>query len=287
MEGTLRRRLASGAPLLLPGTSDALTALAIAEFGFEAVYVSGAAVANVSFGVPDIGLVTLTELAEHVRAISGAVEIPVVVDADTGFGGPMNVQRTVRALEQAGASAIQIEDQTFPKRCGHFAGKEVIPAAEMVAKIEAALDARASQDCLIIARTDARAILGLDAAIERAERYREAGADVVFVEAPQNEAEVAQVAASVKGPKLINMVEGGLTPLLPQAELARLGFSIILYANSALLGALHGMRQVLARLRDEGTTLGVLDSMVGWDERQRLVRKPQFDELERRYETKE
>jgi 2-methylisocitrate lyase-like PEP mutase family enzyme len=282
----LRRRIAAAEPLLLPGASDALAALVIADLGFEALYVTGAGVTNTMLGMPDMGLLTLSELAGQVQAICEAVQIPVVVDADTGFGGPINVARTVKVLQRAGAAAVQLEDQTFPKRCGHFAGKEVIPPAEMVAKIAAALDTCGGDDLLVVARTDARATSGLAEAIDRAGRYREAGADVIFVEAPESEAELAEVGRAVPGPKLVNMVEGGRTPILPAAELARLGFSVILYANSALRGAVAGMRTVLTELRDEGTTLGAADAMIGWDERQRLVRKPLFDELERRYQVK-
>jgi 2-methylisocitrate lyase-like PEP mutase family enzyme len=270
-------------PLILPGAADALTARMIEELGFEAVYVTGAGVTNRHLGVPDLGLITLTELADHVEAIRDAVEIPILVDADTGFGGALNVRRTVQVLERRGANAIQLEDQVFPKRCGHFAGKEVIPAGEMVAKLSAALDARADDSLLIVARTDARELQGLEAALERAERYREAGADVIFVEAPQTREELAQIGGRIPGPLLVNVVDGGVTPRLPAAELWELGFAIVLYANAALLGALAGARAVLEHLRETGSTEGVLDRMVAWDERQRLVGKPFYDALSERY----
>src|SRR6185437_6949214 len=196
----------------------------------EAVYITGAGVTNARLGVPDLGLITLSELADTVEAVRAAVSIPIVVDADTGFGGPLNVRRTVQTLERRGADAIQLEDQTFPKRCGHFAGKEVIPAAEMVAKLHAALDARRDDATLIIARTDARQSDGLEAALERAELYREAGADVIFVEAPRSRGELAEIGRRVDGPLLVNIVEGGDTPQLPADELGALGFSIVLYA---------------------------------------------------------
>jgi len=274
-----------GAPLVLPGAPDALTARLAREIGFEAVYVTGAGVTNRYLGVPDLGLITLSELADHVEAIRDAVDIPIVVDADTGFGGPLNVRRTVQVLERRGANAIQLEDQVFPKRCGHFAGKETIAAAEMVAKLQAALDARGDDSLLIVARTDARQEFGLEEALERAESYREAGADVIFVEAPQSREELAEVGRRVDAPLLVNIVEGGDTPMLPAAELGELGFSIVLYANSSLRGALFGARAVLEELRSTGSTAGALDRMIEWEERQRLVGKPAFDDLSDRYAT--
>jgi 2-methylisocitrate lyase-like PEP mutase family enzyme len=276
-----------GSPLILAGAPDALTARLIEEIGFEAVYVTGAGVTNRHLGVPDLGLITLSELADHVEAIRDAVDIPIVVDADTGFGGPLNVRRTVQALERRGANAIQLEDQVFPKRCGHFAGKETIRAEQMVAKLGAALDARQNDSLLIVARTDARQALGLEAALERAERYRQAGADVIFVEAPESREELSEVGRRLAGPLLVNIVEGGVTPMLPAAELGELGFSIVLYANAALRGALFGARAVLAELKRSGSTLGALDQMIGWEERQRLVGKPLYDVLSDRYATRE
>ena len=212
-----------GGPLILPGAPDALTARVVESLGFDAVYITGAGVTNARLGVPDLGLISLTELGDTVEAIREAVTIPIVVDADTGFGGPLNVRRTVRALQRRGANAIQLEDQVFPKRCGHFAGKEVIPAAEMVAKLHAALDARADDALLIIARTDARQMLGLEAALERAQLYRDAGADVIFVEAPESRDELAEVGRRLDGPLLANVVEGGATPQLPADELGGAG----------------------------------------------------------------
>jgi 2-methylisocitrate lyase-like PEP mutase family enzyme len=276
-----------GGPLILPGAPDALGARVIEALGFEAMYITGAGVTNARLGVPDLGLITLTELADTVEAVREAVAIPIVVDADTGFGGPLNVRRTVRMLERRGANAIQLEDQQFPKRCGHFAGKEVIPALEMVAKLHAALDARDDDALLIIARTDARQMLGLEAALERAELYREAGADVIFVEAPESKHELAEIGGRLGGPLLVNIVEGGATPQLPADELGALGFAIVLYANAALRGAVRGMQVVLEHLRRTGSTLGALEAMVGWEERQELVGKPLFDELSERYATPE
>jgi len=272
-------------PLILPGAPDALAARVIEALGFEAVYITGAGVTNARLGMPDLALITLTELADAVEAVREAVAIPIVVDADTGFGGPFNVRRTVQTLERRGANAIQLEDQRSPKRCGHFAGKEVIPADEMVAKLHAALDVRQDDSLLIVARTDARQMEGLSAALERAERYRAAGADVIFVEAPESTDELAEIGRRIDAPLLVNVVEGGATPQLPAAELGALGFSIVLYANAALRGAVHGMQTVLGHLRQTGSTLGVLDHMLGWEERQKLVGKPFFDELSERYAT--
>src|SRR5258705_934227 len=226
MTSTLRLKalFASRSAAILPGTPNALFARVIAAHGFPAVYVTGAGIANMSLGVPDIGLVTLTELTDHVAAIADAVDVPILADADTGFGNPINVGRTVRLLERAGAAGIQLEDQVFPKKCGHFSGKQVIPAAEMVQKIKAAVDARTDRNLQIVARTDARAIEGLDAAIARAQAFAEAGADVTFVEAPLDAAEMARIARDISVPQIANMVFGGLTPQLAQSELAQLEY---------------------------------------------------------------
>jgi 2-methylisocitrate lyase-like PEP mutase family enzyme len=274
-----------GKLLVVPGAPNALTARLIEDARFEAVYVTGAGIANTHLAVPDIGLLSLPELTSHVAAIRAAVDLPLIVDADTGFGNPVNVRRTVQELERAGADAIQIEDQTFPKRCGHFAGKEVIPAAEMVAKLRAALQARGDSGPLIIARTDARAVHGLDDACDRARVYREAGADVVFVEAPESEAEVETIAAEVAGPQVINLVHGGVTPLLPAARLEELGFAIALYANLPLLASLDGMQRALVHLRDHGPD--DIPGLSTWQERQRLVRTSEFEKLGDSYSREE
>jgi len=210
----------------------------------------------------------------------------VVVDADTGFGNAVSVSRTVRILEKAGACAVQLEDQVAPKRCGHFDGQEVIPADEMHQKVRAAVDSRRSQDTLIIARTDARARHGLAAALDRAAAYAEAGADVLFIEGLHSRDELCAAGKAVPGvPKLANMVEGGKTPLLPREELLAMGFSVLLYANAAMQGAIRGTQTVLAGLRDAGALDPVLDQLAPWDERQRLVRRADYDHLENRYRT--
>jgi len=283
----LRDMLVPGAALLLPGVANALAARVVADQGFAAAYVTGAGIANTFFGVPDIGLVTVSELAAHVAAIREAFAGPLVVDADTGFGNAVNVVRTVQLLERAGADALQIEDQVFPKRCGHFAGKEVIPAAEMVAKIKAAVDTRHDPDLLIIARTDAIAPKGFAAALERAAAYREAGADVTFVEAPTSIEEIAEIPRHLPWPQLINIVIGGRTPELPNAKLKELGYAGVIYANLALQSALKGMQAALGELRRRGHVGDALNLITDFSERQRLVHKDEFDALERKYVTRD
>jgi 2,3-dimethylmalate lyase len=277
----LRKLISSDTPTAVPGAANALTARLIAEVGFEAVYVTGAGIANTFLGTPDIGLVTLTELSTHVAAIREAVELPLIVDADTGFGNAVGVRRTIRELERAGADGIQLEDQRFPKKCGHFAGKEVISRDEMVQKIRAAVDARVDERLVIVARTDARATEGFDAALDRAAAYREAGADLIFLEAPQTVAELKAIPRELGCPQIVNLVEGGKTPLLHLDELD--GFAIALFANAALQGAMKGMLTVLEKLRRTGSLAAMTDDLVGWSERQRLVGKPFWDELETRY----
>jgi 2-methylisocitrate lyase-like PEP mutase family enzyme len=278
----LRQAVFQRRAILAPGAANALTARVIEELGFEVVYVTGAGVANTSLGVPDVGLLTVTELADATAKIADAVSLPLIVDVDTGFGNAVNVGRTVRSIERAGAAAIQIEDQVFPKRCGHFDGKAVIAAAEMVGKVRAAVDARDDENLLVIARTDARAVGGLQEALDRAGAYHQAGADVTFVEAPLDAAELAAVAA-LAPPQVANIVIGGRTPALPQAELAALGVALVLYANAALQAALKATTEVLAHLRARGSLAGMDAKLASFEERQRVVNKSLYDELERRY----
>jgi 2-methylisocitrate lyase-like PEP mutase family enzyme len=279
----LKTILAARSAAILPGTPNALFARLIAQHGFEAIYVTGAGIANMSYGFPDIGLVTLAELCDHVAAIADAVESPILVDADTGFGNPLNVMRAVRLLERAGAAGIQLEDQVFPKKCGHFAGKQVIPRDEMVQKIKAACDARHDGDLQVVARTDARAIEGIDAAIDRAQAYIEAGADATFVEAPLGADELARVARELAVPQIANMVFGGLTPPASRDELSALGFGGVLYANAALQAALLAVDDVMAALRRDGSLAQVADRLAGFEQRQYAVDKPHYDALEQRY----
>jgi 2-methylisocitrate lyase-like PEP mutase family enzyme len=268
---------------ILAGAANGLFARIIEDLGYEAVYVTGAGVANMYLGAPDIGLTTLTEIAGHVAAIADAVALPLLVDADTGFGNPVNMVRTVKVLERAGAAGLQIEDQVFPKKCGHFDGKEVVPLEEMLAKIKAAVDTRRDGDLQIVARTDARGILGLQAAIDRAGAMIEAGADVTFVEAPTSAEELAEIARALSVPQVANIVFGGLTPELGQKKFAELGFGCVLYANAALQAALKASHDVLAALQREGSLASVADRLAGFAVRQQTVAKPKYDELERRY----
>jgi 2-methylisocitrate lyase-like PEP mutase family enzyme len=282
----LRNMLSPGAGLLLPGVSNALAARVVADQGFAAAYVTGAGIANTFFGVPDIGLVTVTELAEHVAAIREAFPGPLVVDADTGFGNALNMVRTVALLERAGADALQIEDQVFPKRCGHFAGKHVIPAAEMVEKVKAAVDTRRNRDLLIIARTDAIEPEGFEAALARAAAYREAGADVTFVEAPTSMEQIADIPRRLPWPQLLNIVIGGRTPELPNEKVKELGYAGVIYANVALQAAVLGMQAALGELRRKGYMGDAARLVADFSERQRLVHKDEFDALERKYAEK-
>jgi 2-methylisocitrate lyase-like PEP mutase family enzyme len=271
---------------IAPGAANALFARVIEDTGFDVAYVTGAGIANMQLGVPDIGLTTLTEIADTVAAISDVVALPLLVDADTGFGNALNMRRTVRVLERAGAAGVQIEDQVFPKKCGHFAGKEVIALPEMVQKIKAAVDARQDQDFQIIARTDARAIEGLDAAIARAHAFIEAGADATFVEAPLEEAELARIARELPVPQIANIVFGGLTPDLGQTKLAEMRFGLVLYANASLQAALKASQVVLAALKRDGSLHAVVDKLADFKERQQAVAKETYDALEKRYAVK-
>src|SRR3954454_18094827 len=246
-----RALLKPGAAVVLPGVANALAARVVADLGFPAAYVTGAGIANTWLGIPDNGLVALTELADHVAAIRDVFPGPVMVDADTGFGNALNMIRTVKVLERAGADALQIEDQVFPKRCGHFDGKEVIPAAEMVAKVKAAADARTDRDLIIVAPTEAIATDAFAAAMDRAHAYREAGADMTFIEAPKTPEQIAAI-GKLPWPQIVNIVLGGRTPELPNEKLKQLGFAGVLYANLALQASVRGMQLALDVLRKNG-----------------------------------
>ncbi|WP_454688977.1 isocitrate lyase/PEP mutase family protein [Achromobacter aloeverae] len=269
--------------IIVPGAFNALSAKVIADLGFEAIYVTGAGVTNMWFGMPDQGFMGLHEIAEHTARIRDAVEVPLLVDADTGFGNALNVRHTVRVLERAGADCIQLEDQVAPKRCGHFSGKDVISTEEAVSKIKAAVDARRDPDFLIMARTDAAATLGFEAAIERAQKFSEAGADILFVEAVTKADEVRALPARLDKPQLMNMVIGGRTPIFNAEQLGELGYGIVLYANAALQGAVAGMQKALTVLRDDKEIQESSGLVTPFAERQRLVGKPEWDALEKCY----
>lgn len=272
--------------VIVPGAGNALTARIIEDAGFDVIYITGAGLANTLLGVPDLGLVTLTELASTVSAISEITDKPLIVDIDTGFGNALNAQRTMRVIERAGAFAVQIEDQVFPKKCGHFAGKAVIPLDEAVSKIEAVVDAREDHNTLVIARTDARAIEGFESAMERAEAFIKAGADMTFVEAPQSEEELRTIASRLSVPQVANMVVGGKTPLTTKASLHEMGFSLVLYANTPLQAAMRSMSDVLKVLHDDGDVGRITDKLADFEERQRLVSKDEYDAADARYSVK-
>ena len=279
----MRADLKAGAGHIMPGVANALAARVVEQAGHRMMMVSGAAVANTYLGMPDIGLVSVTELAGHVMAIRDAVNLPLLVDADTGFGNAINTRRTVKLFERSGANAIMLEDQTYPKRCGHFDGKDVIPKVEMVAKLKAAVDARVDGDMMILARTDARAVEGFEAALDRARAYQEAGADFLFVEAPLTKEELLAIPREVPGIHLCNMVIGGKTPLLPREELAASGYSVICYANAALQASLLAMQDVLRHLNEKGSIEGIEEKLMMFAERQKVLDADKFKELEKRY----
>jgi 2,3-dimethylmalate lyase len=280
----LRELIGGPSPVLAPGCYDALSARLVEEAGFPAAYMTGFGSSAGYLGRPDVGLMTMAEMVDNARRIVDAVDIPVIADADTGYGNPINVIRTVQAYENAGVAAIHIEDQVAPKKCGHMEGKQVIAPEEMAAKIRAAADARSSPDFLLIARTDARAVEGLEAAIERGRLYRKAGADVLFIEAPQSEAEIRTVAAAFpQVPLLFNYAEGGKTPAVAHSLLAELGFAIIIFPISTILAATKAMRGVLKKIKDDGSPIGVLSDLPRFGDFVDFIGLPEILELEQRY----
>ena len=273
-------------PILAPGAYDALTARLIEQAGFPAVYMTGFGTSASLLGRPDVGLLTMSQMVDNARRIAQAIDVPVIADADTGYGNPLNVIRTVQEYELAEVSAIHIEDQVMPKKCGHMENKQVIAAAEMTEKIRAAVEARSTSDFLIIARTDARAIEGLDNALRRARAYREAGADILFVEAPQNEDEVAQVARAFPNiPLLFNWAEGGKTPPMPLERLKELGYRIIIFPISALLTAAKAVRGVLAEIKTEGTPRRIFSDGSSFREFNEMIGLGEIQEVEKRFAT--
>ena len=286
---SLKRRLAERRPVTAPGIYDALTASLAEAAGFEAAYVSGAAVAYTRLGRPDIGLVSMTEMAETVALIRDRVSLPLVVDADNGHGNALNVQRTVRMFERAGATALQLEDQTLPKRCGHLQGKSIIPAGEMAGKIRAAVDARASEETLIIARTDAVATDGLQAALDRATLYAEAGADVLFVEAPRDRAQMDSIVRVLGGkcPLMANMVEGGDTPISTSEALGQTGFRLVIFPGGIVRAIARTAQDYYRSLAANGSNAPFADRMFDFKTLNTLIGTPEMLALGRRYEDQE
>jgi 2-methylisocitrate lyase-like PEP mutase family enzyme len=283
---SLRTLLAGPSIVVAPGCYDALSGLMIERAGFPAAYFSGASFAYTRFGRPDIGLIGLTEVVDAVAAVRERVELPLIVDADTGFGNALNTARTVKAMARAGASAIQLEDQTSPKRCGHLADKSLVDAREMVGKLKAALDARPGEDVLIIARTDAIAVEGFAAALDRAEAYAEAGADLLFVEAPRNDDELTAIARRFRGrvPVMANMVEGGKTPLKDAGELQALGFALVIFPGGTVRALAHALGDYFASLKQHGTTAPYRNRMLDFAGINDLVGTSDMLALGRRYD---
>lgn len=279
------RELLKGADIIMmPGAYDAMSARLVEETGFKAMLATGAGISNSQLGWADVGLTTMTEVMHTVARMADVTTIPILADADTGFGNVINVIRTVRELERAGAAGIQIEDQIAPKKCGHFTGKEVISKKEMVHKIKAIIDHRQNSDLVIVARTDARAVNGLDDAIDRAYAYAEAGADVTFVEAPRSVEELMRITYELKGiAQMANMVEGGLTPILSAKELEDIGFKIMICANTALRGAIKGVRTALEALYSDRSQKNLGDLICTWEERQALVKLHEIKKWEDKY----
>jgi 2,3-dimethylmalate lyase len=272
MSGAERiRRLVCTDTVLMPGVYDALTARIAARIGFEVVFISGYSVSAARLGEPDFGLLTGSEMTEAARSVCRVSSAPVIVDADTGYGNPLNVIRTVREFQDAGAAGVFLEDQVWPKKCGHMAGKRVVDVQEHASKIRAACDARGQRDLFVVARTDARQPLGLEVAIERCLAYREAGADALFVEAPQSVEELERIAAALPPPLVANMIERGVTPHLTRSRLRELGFSLVVCPLAALFAAARAVEEVLGELHERETTAAVVDRMLAFDELNALV----------------
>ncbi|HZJ90478.1 MAG TPA: oxaloacetate decarboxylase [Oscillospiraceae bacterium] len=279
----LRKLFESGEIIVAPGAHDALTAKIIDKVGFSAVYMTGYGQAASHLGNPDVGLLTMTEMVARAAAIVETTEIPVIADADTGFGNAINVMRTVREYEKAGVACIQLEDQLMPKKCGHMLGRQVIPKKEMVGKIKAAVDARQDPDFMIMARTDARTVFGIEEALERGLAYQEAGADIIFIESPESEAEMEEINKTISVYTLANMVEGGRTPLLPNEQLEKLGYDLIIYPTASTYVTTKAMKTLMERLKEEGTTTNMVSDMVTFSEFNDLIGLADIRELEEKY----
>jgi 2-methylisocitrate lyase-like PEP mutase family enzyme len=283
MTKRLRELLARPKVLMAPGAADALTARLIAKHGFEAIYMTGAGTTAVRLGMPDVGLLTMNEMVDNARSIADASQLPLIADADTGYGGPVNVQRTVRAYERAGVAGIHIEDQQWPKRCGHLAGKSLIPAEEMAAKIRAGIDAKLDPDFVLIARTDALAVEGFERAMERCRLYEEAGADMIFLEAPSKMEHLAAIPKAFRKPTLYNMASSGKTPFLPADEIQKLGFKVIIYPNFALLSAITAINKTLTEIKTKGTPAGIVHDIASFQDFFNLVGMKEVQDAEAKY----
>jgi 2-methylisocitrate lyase-like PEP mutase family enzyme len=279
----LRQLLAHDPLVIAPGAYDGLTARLVELAGFSVVYATGAGISNSQLALADVGLITMNEMLDQVRKMTGAVKIPVICDIDTGYGNAVNLYRTVQEFIRAGAAAVQIEDQVIPKKCGHFEGKQLTSFDESVQKIRAAVEARGQHELVIIARTDAIAVEGLDEALRRAQAYHDAGADALFVEAPRTRDELAEIGRRLPGVKIANIVEGGRTPIVPASELAALGFKIAIYANLVLRSSIKAIQASLEHLRAVGDTSAIVDRMVTVDERAHVTQKAFLDSLEKRF----
>ncbi len=278
---SLRARLQSGKILVAPGAYDALTARLLEQAGFEAVYRGGYAASAAAFALPDLGITTLTDMVDHARRMTSAITVPVIADADTGYGEVPQVIHTVHELERAGVAAIQFEDQVFPKRCGHMEGKKVIPAEEMVVKVRAALDARRNPETVIIARSDATAVTGLDDAIARSRMYADAGADVIFIDAPTSEDDLKAIAAGgINAVLMVNISEYGKTPDLGAQRFEELGFGLVIYPSSTLFAAAQSTKELAAALMAEGSTVSSVPRMMPFDEINDILGKDEWDSLE-------
>jgi len=279
----LRKLLSESRLIMAPGVADAMNARIVVKEGFEAIYMTGSGTASTRLGLPDIGLLTMTEMVDNAERIADAAEIPLIADADTGYGNPINVMRTVRAYERAGVAAIHIEDQQWPKRCGHFSGKTLVAAEEMVSKVKAAVDSKQDGDFMIIARTDAYSVEGYNAAMDRAAMYVEAGADIIFVEELRTVEQLAEVPRRFKVPALYNMGGSGKTPFLTADEIEQLGFSVVIYPNFIMRAAIHAAQSVLRELKSTGSLEGIFKRLSGWEERHELLRMSEIQALEKKY----
>ena len=278
-----KKRFQTGKIVVAPGAHDSLTAKIVAKLGFEAVYMTGYGNAASHLGCPDVGLMTYSEMLSRADAFVEAAGIPVIADADTGFGNAVNVTRTVKGYEKAGVSVIQLEDQVMPKKCGHMTGRQVIPMDEMVGKIKAALDARTDLNFMIMARTDARTVHGIEEALKRGLAYEEAGADIVFIESPESEDEMAEINKRIHAFTLANMVEGGRTPLLPNYRLEALGYNLVIYPTASTYVTTKAMFELMEGLKKDGTTAKMMDRMVPFTQFNELIGLPRIREMEAKY----